>query len=183
MKPSTTSIEGVILLQPTVFSDDRGWFMELFKQSTFGEAGLPVRFVQDNFSFSHRGVIRGLHFQIDPFAQGKLITCVHGAIFDVVVDLRPHSPTFGKWESAELSAENRMALYAPEGLAHGFQALGKTNRVLYKCTTEYSKEHEEGILYSDSDLQIPWPLPSPTLSRKDLDLPTLAEWKVARGLA
>jgi dTDP-4-dehydrorhamnose 3,5-epimerase len=157
--------------------------MELFKQSTADEASLPARFVQDNFSFSRRGVIRGLHFQIQPFAQGKLITCIQGAIFDVVVDIRPNSPTFGKWESVELSAENPRAWYVPEGFAHGFQALADASRILYKCTEEYSKEHEGGILYSDSDLRVSWPLPSPILSKKDLELPTFADWKVGNGLA
>jgi dTDP-4-dehydrorhamnose 3,5-epimerase len=183
MKPSATTIEGVILLTPTVFSDERGWFMEFFKETTFNEAGLPVRFLQDNFSLSHRGVIRGLHLQVRPFEQGKLITCIRGAVFDVVVDLRAESPTFGKWASAELSEKNCLAWYVPEGFAHGFQALEDDSRVLYKCTTEYSKEHEDGIIYSDEDLSIPWPLPSPSLSAKDLQLPTLAKWKEKHGLA
>jgi dTDP-4-dehydrorhamnose 3,5-epimerase len=114
---------------------------------------------------------------VAPFEQGKLITCIRGAIFDVVVDLRPDSPTFGKWESMELSAENRLAWYVPEGFAHGFQAVEDSSRVLYKCTAEYSREHEAGIIYNDSDLGIPWPLPSPSLSQKDLTLPTFADWK------
>jgi dTDP-4-dehydrorhamnose 3,5-epimerase len=182
MKPRPTAIEGVLLLEPDVFSDDRGWFMEFFKESTFREVGLAVRFVQDNFSLSRRGVVRGLHFQVEPSAQGKLITCIRGAIFDVVVDLRPDSQTFGKWESVELSEENKMACYVPEGFAHGFQALKDTSRVLYKCTTEYSKEHEAGIIYNDPDLGIPWPLPSPSLSDKDLNLPSFADWKSLHDL-
>jgi dTDP-4-dehydrorhamnose 3,5-epimerase len=182
MKPDPTSIGGVTLLEPRVFSDERGWFMELFKESTFREIGLPARFVQDNFSSSRRGVIRGLHFQVAPFEQGKLITCIRGTIFDVVVDLRLNSPTLGKWESMELSAENRLAWYVPEGFAHGFQALEDSSRVLYKCTTEYSREHEAGIIYNDTELGIPWPLPSPSLSQKDLDLPTFHDWKKKNGL-
>jgi dTDP-4-dehydrorhamnose 3,5-epimerase len=183
MKPrtSTTSIDGVLLLAPRVFSDERGWFMEFFKEGTFNSMGLPARFAQDNFSLSERGVIRGLHFQVEPFAQGKLITCIRGAIYDVAVDLRLDSPTFGKWESAELTAENRMAWYVPEGFAHGFQALEDSSRVLYKCTTEYSREHEAGIIYNDPDLAIPWPLASPILSKKDLHLPTFAAWKKPYG--
>jgi dTDP-4-dehydrorhamnose 3,5-epimerase len=182
MKTLSTSIDGVLLFEPSVFSDDRGWFMEFYRESTFQAMGLAARFVQDNFSMSRRGVVRGLHFQVEPFAQGKLITCIRGAIFDVVVDLRPDSKTFGKWESVELSDDNKMVCYVPEGFAHGFQALKESNRVLYKCTTEYSKEHEAGLLYSDPDLAIPWPLPSPSLSEKDLSLPSFADWKRLRGL-
>jgi dTDP-4-dehydrorhamnose 3,5-epimerase len=181
MKPHSTSIDGLVVLEPKVFSDDRGWFIEFYKESTLGGIGLSGRFVQDNFSSSSRGVIRGLHFQVVPFEQGKLITCIRGSIFDVVVDLRPDSPTFGKWESMDLSAENRLALYVPEGFAHGFQSMEDASRVLYKCTAEYSKEHEAGIIFSDPDLGIPWPLPSPSLSPKDLTLPTFAEWKAGNA--
>lgn len=177
MKATPTSIEGAVVLHPSVFSDDRGWFMELFKESTFAELGVPARFVQDNVSESRRGVVRGLHFQVEPFAQGKLVTCLKGAIFDVLVDLRPDSPTFGEWQSVELSELNRQALYIPEGMAHGFQALADWSRVFYKCTTIYSKQHEHGIRYNDPELAIAWPLPARFVSPKDLDLPSFAQWK------
>ncbi len=177
MKLSPTSIEGLEVLEPVVYSDDRGSFWEIFKISTFENAGLPARFTQDNISWSHRGVIRGLHFQIKPFEQGKLVACICGSIFDVAVDLRPRSPTFGKWESVELSEDNHLALYVPEGFAHGFQSLRDDTCVLYKCTTVYSKEHEGGILFNDAELAISWPLPAATLSSKDANLPTFEEWK------
>jgi dTDP-4-dehydrorhamnose 3,5-epimerase len=172
-----TSLAGVLLLEATVFTDERGWFSEFFKSSTFAELGLPTGFVQDNFSVSHRGVIRGLHFQIEPFAQGKLVTCIHGAVYDVVVDLRQGSPTFGKSFSVELSEKEALALYVPEGFAHGFQALENDSRVFYKCTNVYSKTHEEGIVYNDPRLAIKWPIPSPVVSTKDLELPTLDSWR------
>jgi dTDP-4-dehydrorhamnose 3,5-epimerase len=177
MKQRPTSLDGVLLLEATVFTDERGWFSEFFKSSTFEGLGLPSGFMQDNFSVSHRGVIRGLHFQIEPFAQGKLVTCIHGAVFDVVVDLRPGSPTFGKCFSMELSEKEALALYVPEGFAHGFQALENDTRVFYKCTNVYSKTHEEGIVYNDPELAIEWPITSPVVSTKDLELPTLESWK------
>ena len=177
MKKRSTSLDGVYLLQPTVFEDDRGGFSEFFKSSTFEDCGLPAFFVQDNFSVSHRGVVRGLHFQVPPFAQGKLVTCVRGAIYDVVVDLRPGSTTFGKWVSVELSENTFEALYVPEGFAHGFQALENQSRVFYKCTNVYSKAHEEGIIYNDPELDIGWPLPAAIVSSKDLELPSFERWK------
>ncbi len=177
MKQRSTSLDGVLLLEATVFTDDRGWFSEFFKSSAFEDLGLPPVFLQDNFSVSHRGVVRGLHFQIEPFAQGKLVTCVRGAIYDVVVDLRPGSPTFGKWVSVELSEKKAHALFVPEGFAHGFQALENESRVFYKCTNVYSKTHEEGIVYSDPELNIAWPVRPPVVSPKDLELPLLESWK------
>ncbi len=177
MKLSATSIEGLKILESVVHGDDRGYFLELYKVGTFENVGLPSRFMQDNISRSHRGVIRGLHFQIKPFEQGKLVTCLCGAIMDVAVDLRPSSPTFGKWESVELSEDNKRALYVPGGFAHGFQSLRDNTCVLYKCTTVYSKEHERGILYNDPTLGISWPLSDVILSSKDNSLPTFEEWK------
>jgi dTDP-4-dehydrorhamnose 3,5-epimerase len=183
MKLSPTSLEGLVVLEPVVYGDDRGSFSEIFNVSPFEDAGLPVRFTQDNISRSHRGVIRGLHFQIKPFEQGKLVVCISGAIFDVAVDLRPSSPTFGKWASVELSEDNHLALYVPEGFAHGFQSLRDDTCVLYKCTTVYSKEHEGGILFNDAELDISWPLPAAALSPKDAILPTFEEWKNKANLS
>ena len=177
MKKCSTSLDGVHLLQATVIEDDRGGFSEFFKSSTFEDLGLPSQFLQDNYSTSHRGVVRGLHFQVHPFAQGKLVTCVRGAIYDVVVDLRPGSTSFGKWVSVELSEDRFEALYVPEGFAHGFQSLENQSGVFYKCTNVYSKAHEEGIVYNDPELEICWPLPSPIVSSKDLELPSFEEWK------
>jgi len=177
MRKRSTSLEGVHLLQATVFEDDRGGFAEFFKSSTFEDLGLPTRFVQDNVSVSHRGVVRGLHFQVHPYEQGKLVTCVRGAIYDIVVDLRPRSASFGKWISVELSEDKLEALYVPEGFAHGFQALENQSRVFYKCTHVYSKTHEEGIVYNDPEFDICWPLPSPIVSSKDLELPSFEDWK------
>lgn len=182
MKFRPTSIDGLTLLEPIVFSDERGFLMELSKASTFRAAGLPSQFVQVNLSVSHRGVTRGLHFQVKPVEQGKFVTCLQGAIFDVAVDLRPDSPTFGKWESVELSGENKLALYVSEGFAHGFQALEDNTRVLYECTALYSQKHEDGIVYNDPDLSIPWPVPAPALSPKDSKLPTFEQWKRKNAL-
>lgn len=177
MNLKTNSIEGLIIIEPAVYPDDRGYFIELFKSTTFKEKNLPVNFVQDNLSMSNKGVVRGLHFQTGAFAQGKLLRCLTGAIYDVAVDIRPGSPTFGKWESVVLSAENQRALYVPEGFAHGIQALEDNTKLLYKCTQLYSKNHEQGILYNDPTLNIEWAIPVTKISGKDLELPTFEQWK------
>lgn len=167
------SIPGVALIEPRVFDDERGFFFESYKRSEFSQAGINERFVQDNHSRSMRGVLRGLHFQLDERAQGKLVECVVGSIFDVVVDLRHGSPAFGRWLGLELSEENHKLLYVPPGLAHGFMTLSESADIIYKCTDEYSPEHDAGIIWNDPDIGVKWPEGRKLLSEKDRALPTL----------
>lgn len=152
-----TSIEGLYIIEPTVFGDERGYFMEAYCKRDFHEAGLTMDFVQDNESRSKKGVLRGLHFQTRK-AQGKLVRVVEGEVFDVAVDLRRGSATFGKWEGVILSAENKKQFYIPEGFAHGFLVLSETATFQYKCTNYYAPEYEGGILWDDPDIGIVWPL-------------------------
>ncbi len=168
-------IPEVILVLPRVFKDERGFFKEVFKKSDFEANGIKENFVQDNISFSQKGVLRGLHFQHPPKAQGKLVTCLRGRIFDVAVDLRKGSPTFAKWVAVELSHENHALLYIPPGFAHGFQVLSEEALVCYKCTAEYAPELDSGILWNDPELAIDWPIKEPLLSPKDARLPKLSE--------
>jgi dTDP-4-dehydrorhamnose reductase/dTDP-4-dehydrorhamnose 3,5-epimerase len=168
----------VILIEPRVFPDPRGFFLESYKKSEFVSAGIGDDFVQDNHSRSTRGVLRGLHYQIPPFAQGKLVRCICGAIWDVVVDVRRSSPTFGKWFSLELSAENRKILYVPPGFAHGFLTLSEAAEIAYKVTAEYSAVHDRGILWNDPDIGIEWPFPDVILSEKDARNPNLSDAEV-----
>ena len=171
-----TEIPEVIKIQSQAFADSRGEFSEIYKASEFKAAGLDFNFVQDNFPLSHKGVVRGLHYQLDPHAQGKLVTVIKGAIYDVAVDIRRDSKTFLKWVAVELSDKNHCAVYIPPGFAHGFMALEDDTRVLYKMThNEYAPEFERGILYSDPDLVIPWPLPHPLVSEKDKLHPLLKD--------
>ena len=157
MKAIATDIPEIVLLEPTVFGDDRGFFLESYNQRTFAElTGTDVSFVQDNHSRSARHVLRGLHYQIEK-AQGKLIRVVSGRIFDVAVDIRRSSPTFGRWVGYELSAENHRQLWIPAGFAHGFMALSDTADVLYKATDFYAPEHERCIIWNDPDIGITWP--------------------------
>jgi dTDP-4-dehydrorhamnose 3,5-epimerase len=170
MNVETTAIEGVLILQPKVFGDARGFFLESFNQKVFDQAvGRHVDFVQDNHSRSARGVLRGLHFQRGEKAQGKLVRVVAGAVFDVAVDIRRDSPTFGRWVGAELSADNHRQLWVPPGLAHGFLVLSETADFLYKTTEFYSPQHEGAVRWDDPDLAIAWPDlgAAPTLSAKD----------------
>ncbi|HEY4717345.1 MAG TPA: dTDP-4-dehydrorhamnose 3,5-epimerase [bacterium] len=166
-------IEDIILVTPDVFGDTRGFFSEKYKYSCFANAGIKDLFVQDNHSRSAMGILRGLHYQKKPAAQGKLVWCLKGRIFDVAVDIRKKSPSFGKWVGIDLSDENNYMLYIPAGFAHGFVALSDFAEVIYKCTSEYSKEHERGIVWNDPDLSIKWPVVSPVLSERDLQLPLL----------
>ena len=166
-------IPEVILVESKVFLDERGLFMESFKESVFISNGIKTRFVQDNFSHSSKGVLRGLHYQKDPKAQAKLVMAITGEIFDVAVDIRKGSPTCGKWIGQTLSDKNHNLLYVPEGFAHGFCVLSDTADVLYKVNSEYSPEHERGILWNDPDLSIKWPTDKPVMIKKDLELPTL----------
>jgi dTDP-4-dehydrorhamnose 3,5-epimerase len=166
-------IPEVILVTPNSFPDKRGFFLETFKESEFASNGIKTRFVQDNFSHSSKGVLRGLHYQKNPKAQAKLVTALRGEIFDVAVDIRENSPTFGKWVGEILSENNHKLLYIPEGFAHGFCVLSEEADVLYKVSTEYSPEHEEGIIWNDPDINIIWPIDKPILQEKDSKLPFL----------
>lgn len=168
-------IPGLLLIEPKLFSDSRGFFMETYQQKDFDEAGIPDAFVQENHAMSHRGVLRGLHFQAEPFAQGKLVRCVRGRVFDVAVDIRKGSSTFGKWVSLTLSEKNRWILWIPKGFAHGYQALEDQTEILYKTDNYYSPAHERGIVCDDPDLAIPWPLENPLVSEKDRKLPRFKE--------
>ena len=167
------SIPDVILVEPQSFSDDRGFFFESFKESDFFSNGIDKKFVQDNFSHSVNGVIRGLHFQKAPKAQAKLVTVLKGKIFDVAVDIRKNSPTYGKWVSEILSDNTHNLLYVPEGFAHGFCVISDEADVLYKVSNEYSQEHERSIIWNDPKLDIQWPIKKPIISNKDNKLSLL----------
>jgi dTDP-4-dehydrorhamnose 3,5-epimerase len=167
-------IPGVLLVVPRIFKDERGFFLESFREEPFLKAGIP-RFVQDNHSRSARGVLRGLHYQIHPAAMGKLIRCVHGRIFDVSVDIRRGSPTYGKWVGVELTEDNCKMIYVPEGFAHGYCALEEKSEVFYKTTGYYSPQHERAIRWNDPDLHIQWPIDEPVLSSKDANAARLKD--------
>jgi len=164
---ATLSIPGLVLIAPRVFGDARGFFLETYQQSRYSEFGIEAHFDQDNLSFSARGVLRGLHFQ-SPQAQAKLVSVVAGEVFDVAVDVRRGSPTFGLWAGVHLSGENRWQFYIPKGFAHGFCVLSETAYFSYKCAGYYAPAHERSLHWADPDLNINWPLESPTLSAKDL---------------
>jgi len=169
MKATPLAIPEVILFEPTVFTDERGFFFESFNHKEFEEVlGYSVNFVQDNHSKSTKGVLRGLHYQLPPKAQGKLVRVTQGEVFDVAVDIRKNSPTFGKWVGEKLSAENKKQLWVPEGFAHGFLTLSETAEFLYKVTNYYSKEYERSIIWNDPNIGIDWTLQEqPQLSEKD----------------
>ncbi|MBT8765809.1 dTDP-4-dehydrorhamnose 3,5-epimerase [Metapseudomonas boanensis] len=168
MKVTATALADVLILEPRVFGDERGFFFESFNAREFAQAtGLTPEFVQDNHSLSQRGVLRGLHYQLQQ-AQGKLVRVVQGEVFDVAVDIRRNSPTFGRWVGAYLSAENKHQMWVPEGYAHGFLVLSETAEVLYKATDYYAPQHERCIRWDDPELAIDWPLAAPpVLSAKD----------------
>jgi dTDP-4-dehydrorhamnose 3,5-epimerase len=166
-------IPAVVLIGPKVFEDGRGFFMETYKMPDFVAAGIKGNFVQENHSRSSKGVLRGLHYQNPPFAQGKLVRVVRGEIFDVAVDIRKGSSTWGKWVGVILSEENKNILYVPAGLAHGFCVLSEIAEVVYKITNVYSAESEAGIIWNDEDLNIDWPVKEPIISEKDEKWPTL----------
>jgi len=168
-------IPGVLLVQPKVFGDGRGFFLETYRYSDFSGAGISEHFVQDNHSMSTRGVLRGLHYQKSPDAQGKLVWCIKGEIFDVAVDIRKGSPTYGKWVSAILSEEKKNMIYIPEGFAHGFCVLSETAEVIYKCTREYAPQEDRGIIWNDPEIGIDWPVIEPILSDKDREHPLLRD--------
>lgn len=177
MNIKTTEIEGLLIVEPSVFEDHRGYFFESYNENRFFDAGIRNRFVQDNQSKSSYGVIRGLHMQEEPYSQAKLIRVFEGAIFDVAVDLRPGSSTFGKWFGLEISGMNRLQMLVPKGCFHGFSVLSETATVFYKCDEFYHKESETGIRYNDPDLKIDWHLPlnKINVSEKDRILPFLSE--------
>lgn len=181
MKFTATRLPDVVIIEPAVFSDDRGWFMESFSQQRFADGlaalGLPQPrpFVQDNESSSARGVLRGLHYQLPPHPQGKLVRVVQGAALDVAVDIRRSSPTFGQWVAEELSADNRRQMWIPEGFAHAFMALEDNTRFVYKTTDFYAKDCERAIRWDDPTLAIAWPQDlKPRLAAKDAEAPALA---------
>lgn len=168
-------IPEVILVEPESFEDDRGYFTETYKQSEFRENGIPEAFVQDNFSYSVQGVLRGLHYQMHPKGQGKLVSVIRGEIYDVAVDIRRGSPTYGKWVGVTLKDSERRLLYVPAGFAHGFCVLSDEADVVYKVTEEYAPEVDRGIAWNDPDLAIDWPIEDVLLSPKDAELPPLSQ--------
>lgn len=172
-----TLLPGVLVLEPKVLSDERGFFMETYHAARFRQLGIDADFVQDNNSRSMRGVLRGLHYQ-EPNAQGKLIRCTRGALYDVAVDIRVGSPHFGKWVGADLTEENKLMLWVPAGFAHGFCALTDRSDLVYKCTAFYDAESDRSIFWNDPDLGIRWPIVKPLLSPKDAAAPRLKEAKV-----
>ena len=174
-----TAISGVVLIKPKVFGDERGFFIESYKKSLFVANGIGADFIQDNHSKSAKGVLRGLHYQLDPNAQGKLVRCVKGAVFDVAVDIRHGSPSFGKWVGYELSEENKHMLWIPAGFAHGFVTLEDDTEFLYKTTGEYAPECDRGIKFDDPEIGIKWPkLANLLLSEKDQKQPLLRDAEI-----
>jgi dTDP-4-dehydrorhamnose 3,5-epimerase len=168
-------IPEIILVEARRFGDERGFFMETYKASEFAAYGMPASFVQDNLSYSSHGVLRGLHYQLQPKGQGKLVMALTGRVFDVAVDIRRGSPTYARWVGQELSAESSSLLYVPPGFAHGFCVLSSTAHVLYKVTEEYAPELDRGLLWNDPEIGIAWPITDPVLSQKDAALPLLVD--------
>jgi len=168
-------IPGLTLIKPRQFGDNRGLFLELYKYSDFVKAGIGEHFMQDNYSSSTKGTLRGLHYQKNPKAQGKLVSCVKGRIYDVAIDIRKGSSYYGKWSAVKLTEENKYLLYVPPGFAHGFQVISDTAEVMYKCTEEYSPENDRGIIWNDPDINVLWPLKAPLLSAKDKSHPLLTD--------
>lgn len=166
---------GAIVIEPKVFGDNRGFFLEIWNQERYQKAGIPGPFVQDNLSTSHKGVLRGLHFQ-NPNPQGKLVYVLQGEVYDVAVDIRIGSPTFGKWAGVVLSGENKRQFYIPEGFAHGFCVTSETAMFAYKCTDQYNPQAEASILWDDPDLGIDWPVENPEFSAKDINAIKLSDF-------
>lgn len=174
MKVIETKLPGVLLIEPKVIGDSRGFLAETWVRKRYEAAGVPGTFVQDNVSFSRRGVLRGLHYQ-HPQPQGKLVQVLQGEVFDVALDIRVGSPTFGQWVAATLSGENHQQIYIPEGFAHGFCVTSETALFAYKCTDYYNPATEAGVQWDDPDLAIPWPVEGPAISEKDRAHPPLRE--------
>lgn len=168
-----TDLPGVLVIQPAVHRDQRGFFLETWHSRRYADAGLPETFVQDNHSLSAPQTVRGLHYQLKR-PQGKLVRCVRGGIFDVAVDIRRNSPTFGRWVVAELNEENKCQLWVPPGFAHGFCVLREPSDVLYKCTDYYDPNDQHGVSWNDPHLEIPWPIHEPVVSKKDSSYPPLS---------
>ncbi|APT50325.1 dTDP-4-dehydrorhamnose 3,5-epimerase [Bacillus safensis] len=182
MQVYETELKSVLVIEPDIFQDARGYFSETYNQRDFNVAGINVTFKQDNHSFSKdAGVLRGLHFQEPPFAQSKLVRVISGAIYDVIVDIRPQSPTFGQWISVILSEENKKQVFVPKGFAHGFCTLTSDTNVIYKTDEYYSKKHDCGIRWNDPNLNIPWPVNEPILSKKDESLPFFKNSSILGG--
>ncbi|RLD42741.1 MAG: dTDP-4-dehydrorhamnose 3,5-epimerase [Bacteroidetes bacterium] len=171
-----TKIEGLLVIKPNVFRDERGYFYESYSKSLFKELGLESEYVQDNESQSQKGVLRGLHFQRPPYAQGKLVRVVKGAVIDVAVDLRTNSKTYGQWEAVELTEDNKLLYWIPAGFAHGFVTMERNTIFSYKCTNVYNKESEGSLLWNDPDLNIDWGVKKPILSDKDIEAPLFKDF-------
>lgn len=175
MEFEKTNLEGAFLIKPQVFQDNRGFFLESYSKKKFEEKGIAADFIQDNHSMSvQKGVLRGLHFQKPPFSQAKLVRVTKGKVYDAIVDLRKDSPTFGKWQGFELSAENFLILFVPRGFAHGFCTFEEGTEFMYKVDNDYAPDHDSGIIWNDPDLAINWPVSKPILSEKDQKLQS---WK------
>ena len=174
MRAKETPLAGLLLIEPRVFRDQRGFFLESYTRREYSKLGIDVEFVQENHSASVRNVLRGLHFQ-ENCGQAKLVRVIEGEIFDVAVDIRPGSPTYGKWAGYSLSKENMLQMYVPVGFAHGFCVTSDTAEVLYKCSDYYSPKDERGIIWNDPDLAISWPVENPILSEKDRKYPQLRD--------
>lgn len=168
-------LDGLVIVSPRIFPDDRGFFMETYKESEFGLNGIDVAFAQDNHSRSSKGTLRGLHFQRPPYAQAKLVRCTRGRLWDVAVDLRQSSPNYKHWHGVELSEENRVMFFIPAGFAHGFVALEDGTEIQYKCSAEYNAQSDGGIRWDDPDLAIDWPIKDVLVSAKDAALPHLKD--------
>jgi len=179
VKVLETALPDVLIIEPKVFGDDRGFFMETWNKHNYAEIGISADFVQDNLSFSRRGVLRGLHFQ-NPNAQGKLVSVLQGEVYDVAVDIRYGSPTFGRWTAIMLSSENKRQFYVPAGFAHGFCVTSKTALFSYKCTDNYNPTAEGSIIWNDPDLAIDWPIDKPELSVKDGEGLQLKDFPIER---
>ena len=180
LKIRTTGLPDVLILEPRVFEDPRGWFMEFYNSATFASHGLPTTFVQDNQSLSKRNVVRGLHYQLHE-PQGKLVRCIRGTIFDVAVDIRRSSPHFGKWTGVELSSDNRLMLWIPPRFAHGFSVLSDEAEVIYKCTTLWHPSSDRSLLWNDPAIGIDWHVSAPLVASKDATAPPLSEAEVFEG--
>ena len=174
MRVLETGLEGVVIIEPRVHGDERGFFQESWKASSYGDHGLPVTFEQANISRSAKGVLRGLHYQFRQ-PQGKLVSVLEGRIFDVAVDIRPGSPSFAHWAGVELSAENHRQLYIPEGFAHGFLVLSSSALFHYHCTTEYAPQYDAAIAWNDPQIGVKWPCQPEAVSKKDIDAPFLCD--------
>lgn len=173
----TFSVKGVVLTTPKIFEDGRGFFLETYERDSFRKKGIDFEIVQSNQSRSSRGVLRGLHFQKGEYAQAKLVKCIRGEIFDVAVDIRPESSTFGRYVGVKLTEQNKEMLYIPRGFAHGFEVISENAEVLYNTDNKYILEQESGLIWSDSTIDINWPIKNPVLSNKDKKWPTLNELK------